>query len=67
MKRSVVGILCSGVLIAAIGCGGGTMEEGVPKDLTPGVPIDSIKANMAVPGAKKPGEGQMNKGEAPKP
>jgi hypothetical protein len=66
MKRSLVNILCCGVVIGALGlcgCDGGGMPEGAPKDTTPGVPLDSIKANMATPGAKKPG---LPSGEAPK-
>ncbi len=66
MKRSLVKIMCRGAVIGALGlcgCEGGGMQEGAPKDTTPGVPLDSIKANMATPGAKKPG---LPTGEAPK-
>jgi hypothetical protein len=67
MKRSLVSVLFAGTVIGALGvcgCGGGGMDEGMPKDMTPGVPTNSIKADMAVPGAKKPG---LPSGEAPKP
>jgi hypothetical protein len=57
MKRSLTGILCPGAVVAALGvcgCGGGSAEEGVPKDLTPGVPFNTIKAEMGAPGSNKP-------------
>jgi hypothetical protein len=52
MKRSVL----SGLVLASLalplglaGCGGGGVEEGVPKEIgkTAVVPVDSIKADMA--------------------
>ncbi|MGP0065836.1 MAG: hypothetical protein ACLQGP_19815 [Isosphaeraceae bacterium] len=67
MKRSLASLLCTGMIIGALGmcgCEGGSLQEGAPKDTTPGVPLDTIKANMATPGAKKPG--QLPSGEAPK-
>jgi len=57
MKRSVASILSTAAAIVALGvcgCGGG-LDEGAPKDLTPGVPADQMpKANMGAPGSNKP-------------
>ncbi len=54
MKRRVM--VASSMLLAISlglsGCGGG-VEEGAPKDLTPGVPLDSVKGQMS-PGTNKP-------------
>jgi len=59
MKRSVARILCCGSIITALGvsgCGGGGMEEGMPKDTTSTVPPEMLKADMSKDSkAKKPG------------
>jgi hypothetical protein len=48
MKRRVM--VASSMLLAISlglsGCGGGGLEEGTPKDLTPAVPLDSVKLQM---------------------
>ena len=54
MKRRVM--LASSALLAISlglsGCGGG-VEEGTPKDLTPAVPLDSVKTQLS-PSTSKP-------------
>ena len=66
MKRSVVsafGTLLVAVSVGVIGCEGGGVDPGMPKDTTPGVPLDKMKdmANMAnspnKPPATPPGGG----------
>jgi hypothetical protein len=48
MKRRVM--VASSMLLAISlglsGCGGGGIDEGTPKDTTPGVPLDSVKLQM---------------------
>jgi hypothetical protein len=58
MKRMLLSGLGAAFLMGVIGCGGGTLDEGVPKDLKPDVPLDSVKANM--------GETKVNPNALPK-
>jgi hypothetical protein len=56
MTRSVAGILGAGAVIVALGvcgCGGGSVEEGVPKDLTPGASLDTVKMPLGGAGSNK--------------
>ncbi len=49
MRRIVTKVACLGALSMAVlltGCGD-SGDEGVPKDLTPTVPLNSIKADMS--------------------
>ncbi len=66
MKRHIASALCSAVVIASLGmsgCGGGTgIDEGVPKDTTPGVPLDQGIMPLGTKGTNKP-----KAPEAPKP
>jgi len=53
MKRRVI-VASSALLAISLGlsgCGGGGVEEGTPKDLTPAVPLDTVKTQM---GTTKP-------------
>jgi hypothetical protein len=55
MTRSVGGILGAVAIIVALGgCGGGGMEEGMPKDLTPGIPLSDVPMPLGKPGSNKP-------------
>lgn len=55
MKRRVMvaSTMLLAISLGLSGCGGGGLDEGTPKDLTPGVPIDSVKTQMS-PSASKP-------------
>lgn len=46
MRRFLVGGLGTALLFGLVGCGGGGVEEGVPKDTKPDVSLDTVKANM---------------------
>ena len=49
MRRIVASGVHAGLvalLVSVAGCDGGGVDEGVPKDTTPVVPLDTIKANM---------------------
>ncbi len=49
MKRTFVGVLCTAFVASIIplaGCDSGGGDAGVPADTTPGVPLDSMKADM---------------------
>jgi hypothetical protein len=59
MKRFLVNGLSAALLLALVGCGGGTIEEGAPPSLKPDVPVDSIKADM---GATKINPNRLPKG-----
>jgi len=46
MKRIVVsalGVLLIAVFVGVMGCESGGVDTGIPKDTTPGVPIDKMK------------------------
>jgi hypothetical protein len=34
------------LVLTVVGCGGGGVDEGMPKDTTPVVPLQTIKADM---------------------
>jgi hypothetical protein len=56
MRRLLVTGLSIAWLFGAVGltgCGGGGVEEGIPADTKPAVPLDSIKTQM-VPQNKMP-------------
>jgi hypothetical protein len=44
MKRILTSALCIGFLSLGVGCDGGM--SGLPESTAPGVPLDSIKADM---------------------
>jgi hypothetical protein len=50
MKRRGRVMVASSMLLAMSlglsGCGGGGIDEGTPKDLTPGKPLDSVTLQM---------------------
>jgi hypothetical protein len=54
MKRIVLSGCAVAVAFVLAGCGGGTVGEGPPKDLTPGVPADDPAMNPQLK-AFKPG------------
>jgi len=48
MKRTFVGVLCAAFVASIIplaGCDGGG-DAGMPADTKPGIPLDSLKADM---------------------
>jgi hypothetical protein len=59
MKRFLVSGLGAALLLAVVGCGGGTIEEGAPPSLKPDVPLDTVKADM---GATKINPNKLPKG-----
>ena len=61
MKTATRASVFSMILILS-GCGGG-VEEGVPKDLTPGVPPEIMKADMS---STKPGKPPATSAAEPK-
>jgi hypothetical protein len=52
MRRLLIaGLSIAGLSFSLVmtGCGGGGMEEGMPADTTPAVPLDSVKTQMVTP------------------
>lgn len=71
MKRSVLSGLVFASLalpLALAGCGGGGLEEGMPKEIgsTAVVPTSTLKADMASDNARFKGAGVNIGGSAPK-
>jgi len=46
MKRLMLNGLIAALLIAVVGCGGGTIPEGTPPSTAPDVPLSSVKTDM---------------------
>ncbi len=58
MRRMLVSSLGAALLLGVVGCGGGGIDEGVPADTKPAIPLDTVKANM--------GETKINTNALPK-
>lgn len=64
MRRILVNgakVAIAGLMLGVAGCGGGGIEEGVPKDLTPGVDINTLKMQptKGVPGGPPAKDGNL--------
>lgn len=71
MKRRVARSLCAAAVLVSLGmsgCGGGSgIEEGVPKDTKPGVPLDQGVMPLGKKGSNKPAPSTTTTEAAPKP